>query len=277
MDYEFEFGGIDIYLFDQLLRGRIPPGTRVLDAGCGPGRNLLYLLRAGYEVFGADGNPEAIDVLRRHASELAPHLPPSNFRVEPVEALTFDDVLLIPAHSSVLPREVSLKTRITRKIALNIPVASAAMDTVTEARLAIAIAQEGGIGIVHKNMSPKAQAGEVAKVKRYESGVVKDPITLIHSIIEVDDGAGGLRKTSIEEMTYREVRIRKDPECPICGKNPTITELIDYESFCGAVSDEALEAAAGSTIVPTELKEWIDRGENIFLVDVREPAEFEIV
>ena len=79
------------------------------------------------------------------------------------------------------------------------------------------------------------------------------------------------------EMTYREVRIRKDPECPICGKNPTITELIDYESFCGAVSDEALEAAAGSTIVPTELKEWIDRGENIFLVDVREPAEFEIV
>ena len=94
------------------------------------------------------------------------------------KALTFDDVLLIPAHSSVLPREVSLKTRITRKIALNIPVASAAMDTVTEARLAIAIAQEGGIGIVHKNMSPKAQAGEVAKVKRYESGVVKDPITI---------------------------------------------------------------------------------------------------
>ncbi|HET9188082.1 MAG TPA: adenylyltransferase/sulfurtransferase MoeZ [Acidothermaceae bacterium] len=79
------------------------------------------------------------------------------------------------------------------------------------------------------------------------------------------------------EMTYREVKIRKDPECPICGKNPTITELIDYESFCGVVSDEALEAAQGSTIVPTELKEWIDRGENIFLVDVREPAEYEIV
>jgi len=79
------------------------------------------------------------------------------------------------------------------------------------------------------------------------------------------------------EMTYREVKIRKDPECPICGKNPTITELIDYESFFGVVSVEALEAAAGSTIVPTELKEWIDRGENIFLVDVREPAEYEIV
>src|SRR5476651_2690399 len=79
------------------------------------------------------------------------------------------------------------------------------------------------------------------------------------------------------EMAYRTVKIRKDPECPICGKNPTITELIDYETFCGAVSDEAQLAAQGSTIVPRELKEWIDRGENIFLVDVREPAEFEIV
>jgi adenylyltransferase/sulfurtransferase len=79
------------------------------------------------------------------------------------------------------------------------------------------------------------------------------------------------------EMTYREVKVRKDPECPICGKNPTITSLIDYDSFCGVVSDEATEAAAGSTILPTELKEWIDRGEDIFLVDVREPAEYEIV
>ena len=94
------------------------------------------------------------------------------------KALTFDDVLLVPAHSNVLPREVSLRTRLTRTITLNIPVVSAAMDTVTEARLAIAIAQEGGIGIVHKNMSPKAQAVEVAKVKRFESGVVKDPITI---------------------------------------------------------------------------------------------------
>jgi IMP dehydrogenase len=94
------------------------------------------------------------------------------------KALTFDDVLLIPSHSAVLPREVSLKTRLTRNITLNIPVVSAAMDTVTEARLAIAIAQEGGIGIVHKNMSPKAQAAEVTKVKRFESGIVKDPITI---------------------------------------------------------------------------------------------------
>ncbi|MDH4284078.1 MAG: IMP dehydrogenase, partial [Gallionellaceae bacterium] len=94
------------------------------------------------------------------------------------KALTFDDVLLVPAHSNVLPREVSLRTQLTRNISLNIPLLSAAMDTVTEARLAIALAQEGGIGIVHKNMSPKAQAHEVAKVKRFESGVVKDPITV---------------------------------------------------------------------------------------------------
>jgi IMP dehydrogenase len=94
------------------------------------------------------------------------------------KALTFDDVLLVPAHSTVLPRDVSLTTHLTRNIALNIPLVSAAMDTVTEARLAIAMAQEGGIGIVHKNMPPKAQAVEVAKVKRFESGVVKDPITI---------------------------------------------------------------------------------------------------
>src|SRR5260221_6503226 len=94
------------------------------------------------------------------------------------KALTFDDVLLIPAHSSVLPRDVSLTTRVTRTISLNLPILSAAMDTVTESRLAIAIAQEGGIGILHKNMPARAQAAEVAKVKRYESGVVNDPVTI---------------------------------------------------------------------------------------------------
>jgi IMP dehydrogenase len=94
------------------------------------------------------------------------------------KALTFDDVLLLPAHSRVLPREVSLRTRLTRKLELNIPLASAAMDTVTEARLAIAIAQEGGIGIVHKNMPPREQAAEVLKVKRFESGVLRDPMTV---------------------------------------------------------------------------------------------------
>ena len=94
------------------------------------------------------------------------------------KALTFDDVLLVPAHSNMLPRDVSLHTQLTRNIILNIPVLSAAMDTVTEARLAITLAQEGGIGIVHKNMTAKAQAAEVSKVKRFESGVVKDPVTI---------------------------------------------------------------------------------------------------
>ncbi len=94
------------------------------------------------------------------------------------EAITFDDVLLVPAHSTVLPKQADLTTRLTREIRLNIPLVSAAMDTVTEARLAITIAQEGGIGIIHKNMSVERQAQEVAKVKKYESGVIKEPITV---------------------------------------------------------------------------------------------------
>jgi IMP dehydrogenase len=93
-------------------------------------------------------------------------------------ALTFDDVLLVPAHSNVLPREVSLETQLTREIRLNIPIVSAAMDTVTEAPLAIALAQEGGIGIIHKNMDSKQQADHVARVKRFESGVVNNPVTI---------------------------------------------------------------------------------------------------
>ncbi|HEX7683363.1 MAG TPA: IMP dehydrogenase [Trinickia sp.] len=94
------------------------------------------------------------------------------------KALTFDDVLLVPAFSDVLPRDTSLKTRLTRNISLNMPLVSAAMDTVTEARLAIAMAQQGGVGIIHKNLTAAEQAREVAKVKRFESGVVRDPITV---------------------------------------------------------------------------------------------------
>ena len=94
------------------------------------------------------------------------------------DALTFDDVLLVPAYSEVLPKDVSLKTRLTRNIELNIPLVSAAMDTVTEARLAIALAQEGGIGIIHKNMTIAQQAREVRAVKKHEAGIVKDPITI---------------------------------------------------------------------------------------------------
>jgi tellurite methyltransferase len=88
-----QFGQIDIYLFDQLLRGRISPGMRILDAGCGDGRNLVYLLREGYEVFGVDANPVAIDNVRGLAAQLAPTLPAANFRAEPVEAMSFPDEL----------------------------------------------------------------------------------------------------------------------------------------------------------------------------------------
>jgi IMP dehydrogenase len=94
------------------------------------------------------------------------------------KALTFDDVLLVPAYSNIVPKDTSLKTQLTREISLNLPLVSAAMDTVTESRLAIAMAQEGGIGIIHKNLTPKEQAREVVKVKRFESGVVRDPITI---------------------------------------------------------------------------------------------------
>jgi IMP dehydrogenase len=103
------------------------------------------------------------------------------------KALTFDDVLLVPAYSQVLPKDTSLATRFTRNIALNLPLVSAAMDTVTESRLAIAIAQEGGIGIVHKNMTAQQQAAKVAKVKRYESGVLRDPVVITpqHTVRQV--------------------------------------------------------------------------------------------
>ncbi len=94
------------------------------------------------------------------------------------KALTFDDILLVPAHSTILPKEADLSTQLTKNIRLQTPIISAAMDTVTEANLAIAIAQEGGIGIIHKNMSAESQAKEVRKVKRFESGIIKDPITI---------------------------------------------------------------------------------------------------
>ena len=111
------------------------------------------------------------------------------------KALTFDDVLLVPAFSQVLPKDTSLATQFTRNIRLNLPLVSAAMDTVTEARLAIAIAQEGGIGIVHKNLTAQEQAAQVAKVKRYESGVLRDPVvitpdTTVRQVMALSDELG---------------------------------------------------------------------------------------
>src|SRR5574343_1670417 len=111
------------------------------------------------------------------------------------KALTFDDVLLVPAYSQVLPKDTSLATQFTRDITLNLPLVSAAMDTVTEARLAIAIAQEGGIGIVHKNLTPAEQAAQVAKVKRYASGVLRDPVfispqTTVRQVMKLSDELG---------------------------------------------------------------------------------------
>ena len=111
------------------------------------------------------------------------------------KALTFDDVLLVPAYSQVLPKDTSLSTQFTRKLQLNLPLVSAAMDTVTESRLAIAIAQEGGIGIVHKNLTPQAQAAQVLKVKRYESGVLRDPVfitpdTKVRAVMALSDELG---------------------------------------------------------------------------------------
>ncbi len=100
------------------------------------------------------------------------------------EALTFDDVLLVPGESEVVAKDVKLQTRLTRDITLNIPLMSAAMDTVTESKLAIAIAQEGGIGIVHKNMTPEQQAEEVRAVKRFESGVVREPVAVALAVVE---------------------------------------------------------------------------------------------
>ena len=142
------------------------------------------------------------------------------------KALTFDDVLLVPAYSQVLPRDTSLATRLSRNIALNLPLVSAAMDTVTEARLAIAIAQEGGIGIVHKNLTPRQQAAEVARVKRYESGLLRDPITVtpettVREVLALQrqHGFSGFPvlqgKTVVGIVTNRDLRFEARLDAPV--------------------------------------------------------------
>ena len=165
------------------------------------------------------------------------------------KALTFDDVLLLPAHSVVLPRNVSLSTRLTRSISLNIPLVSAAMDTVTEARLAIALAQEGGIGIIHKNMPVEAQAAHVANVKRFESGVVKDPIT-IPPDMTVRDVLSLIRKYKISGLpvvegakvvgivTNRDLRFETNLDQPIKNIMTLKDRLVTVNE--GATREEAM-------------------------------------
>ncbi len=148
------------------------------------------------------------------------------------EALTFDDVLLRPGHSRVMPSHVDVSSRLTREITLNLPIVSSAMDTVTEARMAIAMAQAGGIGVIHQNLSPAEQAAEVRKVKRYESGMVVDPITIfpdetladalalmsaqgISGIPVVERGAGAAKGKLVGILTNRDVRFAQDNRQPI--------------------------------------------------------------
>ena len=155
-----------------------------------------------------------------------------NTRLSPGEALTFDDVLLVPGHSQILPGAADLKTKLTTTISLNVPIVSAAMDTVTEAKLAIALAQAGGIGVIHRNLDPAEQAEEVRKVKRFESGMVVNPITIfpdetladalalmrrhgISGIPVVERGPGGKPSRLCGILTNRDVRFADNPLQPV--------------------------------------------------------------
>jgi IMP dehydrogenase len=164
------------------------------------------------------------------------------------KALTFDDVLLVPAYSSVLPRDASLVSKLTRDISLNTPLVSAAMDTVTEGRLAIAMASEGGIGIVHKNLKPAEQAREVAKVKRYESGVLRDPITIspdvtLRQVIQLsrEHGFSGfpvlVGKEVVGIITNRDLRFEEDLDAPVKTKMTPRERLVTVKEGCSL--DEA--------------------------------------
>jgi IMP dehydrogenase len=164
------------------------------------------------------------------------------------KALTFDDVLLVPAYSEILPRDTSLATRLTRGIALNIPLVSAAMDTVTESRLAIAMAAEGGIGIIHKNLGPAEQAREVARVKRFESGIVRDPITVtpdmpVREVLEITrqhriSGLPVVRgKEVVGIVTNRDLRFETRLDVPVSSIMTPQSKLVTVRE--GAPLEEA--------------------------------------
>ncbi len=174
------------------------------------------------------------------------------------EALTFDDVLLEPAYSEVLPREVKLKTQLTRSLSLNIPIISSAMDTVTEARLAITLAQEGGIGIIHKNMSPKDQARQVQQVKKFESGVIHDPITVtpdttIRDVIALtrSKNISGVPVVEGENLvgivTHRDLRFETQRDAPVSAvmtpkeRLVTVREGADKDHVLGLLHKHRIE------------------------------------
>lgn len=183
----------------------------------------------------------------KHPNLFAMQLDPHKFLAE---GLTYDDVLLVPAYSEVLPREVDTSTYLTKKIKLNVPIVSAAMDTVTDANLAIAIAQAGGIGILHKNMSIEAQADEVRKVKRSESGMIQDPVTLQEDAKVADAfkimkeyQIGGIPVVSVDNVlvgiiTNRDLRFQKD-------MNRKITEVM--------TKDNLVTAPEGTTLAQAEI------------------------
>jgi IMP dehydrogenase len=165
------------------------------------------------------------------------------------EALTFDDVSLVPAYSNVLPRDVDLGTRLTRNIRLNLPIVSAAMDTVTEARLAITMAQSGGIGIIHKNMTIERQAAEVRLVKKFEAGVIRDPITVspqmsIREVMQITraHNISGVPVVDGEQLvgivTNRDLRFEKKPEDPVKNIMTRKERLVTVKE--GAPEDEVL-------------------------------------
>jgi IMP dehydrogenase len=160
------------------------------------------------------------------------------------DALTFDDLLLVPGYSEVLPNQVNLKTKLTREIELNIPLISAAMDTVTESRLAIAMAQEGGLGIIHKNMTIEQQAAEVRKVKKYESGVVKDPITVPSS-------------TSIREL-LEITRQNNISGVPVVDG----TELVGIVTGRDVRFETNLDASVASVMTPKDKLVTVKEGES---------------
>jgi IMP dehydrogenase len=166
------------------------------------------------------------------------------------QALTYDDVFLVPAHSNVLPRDVDTSTRLTRGIRLNIPIVSAAMDTVTEARLAVTMAQAGGIGIIHKNMTPERQAAEVRLVKKFEAGVIRNPVTVapgtsIREVMQITaaNNISGVPVVEGEQLvgivTSRDLRFEKKPEDPVKNIMTAHDRLVTVKE--GASHDEVLD------------------------------------